>query len=142
MHPSCSGMTRVFGGKPAATATTNPLLNPSDQVVPETVAAGATHRRVVMGPLGDGAHWSYHVRITTAGGATSSVKAFYSNLPDPDPTNADHWGAAEFTIDGAVAATSIATLGSKSPAWIKLEAQAVTSAMSLWGYVRVNGVDE
>lgn len=134
---------RIFGGALAGpNAYTRPLLNETDQAVAETLAVGTT-RRVFKGPVGDGAHWSYHISVVSAAGATSALTFKYSNLPNPDPTNADHWVDSGISpIDLNAAADSFATLGTKSPEWIMAEAVVANSTGTVWGYVRVGGVDE
>lgn len=131
---------RLFGGKPATPTTTyvNPLDNPADQANAETLTVGTT-RRVCKGPGGQGGFWSYHVYNATASGATSNMKIYFSNLPNPDPATAAHWKDSGITaIDLTTTATSTqATRASDYYEWIMFEATAVTSGGTMWAYARV-----
>ena len=135
---------RIFGGgetQPSGKYD-RPLTNPADQAVAETLAVG-THRRVFRGPRGDGPHWSFHISRVTACGATSALNFYYSNMPNPDPTNADHWVASGVSAVDLTSATDILTsVTSVTPEWIKAEAVVANSSGTVWGYVRVNGIEE
>lgn len=139
------GQRRIFGGgesQPTAGSAVyvRPLLNPNDQAVAESVAA--TTYRTFAGPVGENPHWSYHGYCSQAGGAGSALKFYASNLPDPDPTDATHWGSALHTV--AIDATGAfqATLTSEGYRWFKAEATIASGTAKFWAYVRANGVDE
>lgn len=135
---------RIFGGAlpQVSTRYERPLDNVTDQAVAEALAVG-THRRVFPGPRKAGRSWSYHINPTAAAGAASALSFKYSNLPDPDPTNADHWVDSGITpIDLTATTDSFATVVDKAPVWIMAEAVIAVSGGSLWGYVRAEGVEE
>ena len=140
---------RIFGGKESAPETSSltysrPLNNPADMVVAETLPV-ATTRRCFPGPKGDsGGVWSYHINVVTAAGATSTLKFYHSNLPNPDPTDATHWVDSGITaIDlTSTSADAHATLTGKYPTWIKAEAVVANSTGTIWCYVRSAGVEE
>lgn len=130
--PINSKVHRIFGGDG------NESRNEASQAAAETPIVGTT-RRVFKGPQKRG-HWSYHLNNLSASGATSTVKFYYSNLPNPDPTIAAHWVDSGITaIDLTVVATSMATKADVFVEWIKAEAVVVTTAGTLWGYVRSEG---
>lgn len=146
MSRNTSRTRRIFGGKetapPTGTSLTyaRPLTNPTDQDAAESLAVG-THRRVFPGPAQGGQDWSYHVSPVTAAGATSTLKFYYSNLPNPDPTNADHWVDSSISID-LTATTDVHATVAKYPVWIKAEAVIANSGGTLWAYVRSANVEE
>lgn len=131
---------RLYGGKPAnpLTCSDSPLLNEADQAQYETLTVG-TSRRVCKGPGGQGGFWSYHVYNNTASGATSNLKIYFSNLPNPDPTDATHWKDSGITaIDLTVATTSTQAVRPQDYwEWIKFEATVATSGGTMWCWVRV-----
>lgn len=136
-------VTRIFGGKyPQVSGDyTRPLLNPANQTDVETLAVGTT-RRLFRGPKGSSNSWSYHVNVVGAAGATSTLKFYYSDLPNPDPTVAAHWKDSGITaIDLASAAVSFATKTGDFPEWIMAEAVVATSTGTVWAYVRSHGND-
>lgn len=147
MSRNTSRTRRIFGGKePVGSAGSarysRELANPADQAVAETLAVG-THRRVFHGPAKGGVGWSYHFSPVTAAGAASTLDFFYSNLPDPDPTNADHWVASGITqIDLTATTDLLATIPDKAPVWIKAEAVIAVSSGTCWMYVRCTNVEE
>ena len=142
---------RIFGGKETAPTTgsaryARPLFEPEDQAVAETLTV-ATINRMFPGP-GQSQHpagggvWSYHVNNVSPSGATSTLKFYFSNLPDPDPTDATHWKDSGITaIDLTAVAVSFATRTADFPLWILAQAVVVTSAGTIWAYVRTDGVD-
>lgn len=134
---------RIFGGKNDTAAAANSqrytreLMNEADEAQAETLTVGTT-RRVLRGPGGQGGFWSYHINNLSASGATSTLKIYFSNLPNPDPTNSAHWKDSGITaIDLTVVAATQATRASDYYEWILFEAIAVTTAGTLWGYARV-----
>lgn len=138
--------TRLFGGaEPAAAPTTGqqqyqrPLMNAAGQVVVESVAA--TTRRVFKGPRQHGGY-SLHYKITQAAGAASAAKIYYSNLPNPDPTDSTHWvdsGITAIALDGTSAA--FLTKQDAWPEWVMIEATITSGTAKLWMYSRTDGVD-
>lgn len=127
---------RIFGGLPADDGYKAPPHD-ATQDDKESVTAGTTVRRVFKGPVGSSGSWSYHFDVT-AGGATSTLKFYFSDLPNPNPATAAHWKDSGITpIDLAVTATGFVTRTADYPEWIMAEVVAVTSAPSLWLYARV-----
>lgn len=139
---------RIFGGNEPVGPTTKEayqreLRNPEDQYVSETLAVGTT-RRKFPGPAmsGNGA-WSFDIRCTEAGAATSQVKFYFSNMPDPDPATAGHWKDSGITaVDLATVNSVFTTRTGDYPVWIMAEATVVTNTADVLGYVRVAGVEE
>jgi hypothetical protein len=138
---------RIFGGKEPARDPTDTtvyqreLLNPADQAVAETLPVGTTRRRF-PGPSGDGL-WSYFISCTEGGAATSELKFYFSNLPDPDPDTAGHWEDSGISaIDLSATGVTFATRPTDYPTWIMAEAVVVTNTADLLGYVRCAGVEE
>lgn len=128
---------RIFGGKSGDTTK----WNPGDQADAETMAVG-TINRVFKGPQGTGGFWSYHVKMASAAGATSAMKFYYSNLPNPDATNADHWVDSGITGVDLTATTAVfATKTGVFCEWIKAEATIANSGGTGWAWVRVGGVE-
>lgn len=143
-----SKVRRIFGGKESAPATgtsltyQRALTNPGDQAVAETLPVGTTYRRF-PGPAGHHAWWSYHINVVTAAGATSTLTFWYSNLPDPDPTDATHWidsGISSLDLT-STSADIFATIADKAPAWIMAKAVVANSTGTIWGYVRTADID-
>lgn len=134
---------RIFGGKEGRNTTAGesltyarPLENQGDQAIAETLAVGTTYR-VFPGPCPGGHAWSYHVSPVSAAGATSKLEFFYSNLPKPDPTNADHWvesGVSDIALDATTDA--FGTVITEAPAWIMAKATVVDTTGTVWAYVR------
>jgi hypothetical protein len=127
---------RVFGGNSGDPAH----FNPSNQAVGETLAVG-THSRRFRGPQRNG-NWSYQAKATSAAGAGSTLKFFYSNLPDPDPGTAAHWedsGISE--LDLTSTATDFDSVNGKFPEWIMAQATIAVSGGSLYLWVRSEGVE-
>lgn len=137
-----TGSRRIFGGLlPQLTGVySRELLNPGDQAVAESLAVG-THRRVFPGPGAVEQSWSYHLNPVSAAGATSALNFFYSNLPNPDPTVAAHWVDSGITAINLTVTTPLHGTVFKSALWIKAEAVIVTSAGTLWMYVRSSATD-
>ena len=135
---------RIFGGnlpQPAGYYD-RPLNNPAGQAISETLAVG-TYQRVFPGPALGHAAWSYHINPTSAAGATSALKFYYSNLSNPDPTDATHWvdsGVASISL--SVLTDAFGTVTTHYPTWIKAEAVIVTSSGALWAFVRSGSVEE
>lgn len=149
MSRNTSRTRRIFGGKEpqgavadvGSAAYARPLNNPTDQDASETLAV-ATHYRKFPGPSGLG-EWSYHVNPTSAAGAASALTFWYSNLPDPDPTNAAHWvDSGISSIDLTATTDAQASVTGKYFAWIMAKAVVAASTGALWAYVRVAGVEE
>jgi hypothetical protein len=133
------GVRRIFGGK-FSDIGSYAAPDSNSQAVAETLPVGTT-RRVFRGPRHDSGIWSYHVNCAEAGAATSSLKFYFSDLPNPDPTVAAHWKDSGITaIDLAVVATTFATRTGDYPEWIMAEAVVVTNTADVWAYVRVAGV--
>lgn len=127
---------RIFGGKPDNDGYTAPP-HTATQDDHETIAAGTTVRRVFPGPKTG--TWSYHVDVV-AGGATSALKFYFSNLPNPDPANAAHWKDSGIAaINLAVTGVTFATRTGDLPEWVMAEASAVTSPVNLFAYVKLGG---
>jgi hypothetical protein len=133
---------RLFGGaEPQPSGKYDrPLRNNAQQATAESLAVG-THRRVMPGPRGAGASWSYFVSVTSAAGATSTLKAYVSNLPEPDPATAAHWEETDVSIDLTAEGQTFATRTDYAE-WIKLEAVVANSAGSVLAFGRAAGVDE
>lgn len=127
---------RIFGGKSASPAD----HNPATQAVGETLAVG-THSRRFRGPQRNG-QWSYQAKATSAAGAASTLKFYYSDLPDPDPDTAAHWvDSGIAAIDLTATTTVFASVADKFPAWIMAEAVIAVSAGDLYLWVRSEGVE-
>lgn len=150
MARNTSRTRRIFGGSASSTdpdstslTYTRALDNPANQAASETLAV-TTHYRKFPGPSDDsGGVWSYHVNPTSAAGATSTLTFWYSNLPDPDPTNSAHWVDSGITsIDLTSTNDTFGTATGKFPVWIMAKAVIATSTGALWAYVRIGGVEE
>lgn len=140
---------RLFGGKEPQPTTgkqqyQRPLMNENDQAVVETLAVG-THNRVFPGPRGPYPCWSIHGNITEVAAATSSLKFYYSDLPNPDPGEVSHWklvDAAKIpTISLDSADSRQYTIVNDMFRWIKAEAVVVGNTCDLWLYAMVSGVN-
>lgn len=150
MSRNTSRTRRIFGGKESAPPTgsatyARPLNNPTDQAVAETLPVATTYRKF-PGPdaaRGGGPAFSIHVNPVTAAGATSTLDFYYSNLPDPDPTDATHWVASGITqIDLTSTNDTFITVADKYPAWILAKAVVANSTGTIWAYARMSGVEE
>lgn len=139
------GQRRIFGGGESQPTTgdaqyARPLYNPQDQAVAESITG--TVQRIFPGPVGENPHWSYHGYCSQAAGAVSTLKFYASNLPDPDPTDATHWGAALHTVQIDATGAFQATVTSEGFRWLKAETTIASGTAKFWCYVRANGVDE
>jgi hypothetical protein len=129
---------RIFGGK---SADGNIAWNTANQADGEALAVG-TVRRVFKGPQGFGGFWSYHGKVTSVAGATSTVKFYYSNLPDPDPTNSAHWVDSGITAWDLTSTTAVqATKTGVFYEHIMAEAVVANSGGQLWLWVRTGSVE-
>jgi hypothetical protein len=130
-----ANVRRVFGGKgdPA-------VWNTQSQEDGETLAIAA-HKRMFKGPTVNG-NFSIHGRMTTAAGAASALKLYYSNLPNPDPTNANHW------VDSGVAGVPLnvttpfrVDVTGKFPEWVMVELTVAAAPGAGYVYARSEGVE-
>ena len=110
----------------------------SNQALGEALTV-ATHSRRFKGPQRNG-NWSYQVKAVSAAGATSTMKFFYSNLPDPDPDTAAHWVDSGITAIDLTATTTVhATVTGRFPEWIMAQAFIATSGGTVYCWVRSEG---
>lgn len=131
-----SFVRRIFGGNSGSPGH----LNIANQAIGETLAIG-THSRKFKGPRRNG-EWSYQAKATSAAGATSTLKFFYSNLPDPDPDTAAHWVDSGISaIDLTATTTVFGSLADKFPEWIMAQAVIANSGGDLYVFVRSEGVE-
>jgi hypothetical protein len=131
---------RIFGGKSGDAEEGARRYNAQNQVDGETLGV-ATHSRMFKGPQRNG-NWSYQGKAVTAFGASSTLKFYYSDLPNPDPTVAAHWVDSGITaLDLTSTATFFATVTGKFPEWIKAEVVGQTSGGTFYLWVRSEGVE-
>lgn len=132
---------RIFGGKPADDGKVYPFPDANSQATAETLAVGTT-RRIFRGPRDATGTWSYHVNVTEAAAATSELKFYFSNMPDPTAATAAHWKDSGITaIDLSTTGTAFATRTGDFPEWIMAEAVVVSNTADVWAYVRTSGID-
>ena len=135
---------RIFGGGSGSTAAAAEkaaqVWQPSNQAQGEALAVG-THSRRFKGPQRNG-QWSYQAKATAAAGATSTLKFYYSNLPDPDPATAAHWeDSGIVALDLTSTTTDFGSVADKFPEWIMAQAVIANSGGSLYLWVRSEGVE-
>lgn len=131
---------RIFGGKSGDGETGAQRFNVATQAVGETLAV-ATHSRKFKGPQRNG-NWSYQAKATAAFGATSTLKFYYSNLADPDPTNSAHWVDSGITAIDLTSTTTVrGDVTGKFPEWIMAQVVAAASGGDLYLWVRSEGVE-
>ena len=84
--------------------------------------------------VGGHAAWSLHVSVVTASGATSALSFDYSNLPDPDPENDEHWeGSGISNIDLTAVAQTLVS-GTTPVQWVRVKPAVATSAGTIWAW--------
>lgn len=131
---------RIFGGKSGDAEDGARRWNAANQVDGEALGV-ATHSRMFKGPQRNG-NWSYQAKATSAAGAASTLKFYYSDLPNPDPTVAAHWVDSGITaIDLTSTATVFATVTGKFPEWIMAQAVIAASGGQIYVWVRSEGVE-
>lgn len=136
---------RIYGGKVSqGDASALAQFNATNQLDGEPLQVSTTaNNRRLKGPKRTG-HFSYFVRNGAASGAGSTFTVWYSNLPDPDPTNDTHWvqDASIASIDLTVANTSyFVNVGNVFAEWIRFKPSVLVSAGDLVVWSRVEGVE-
>lgn len=134
---------RLYGGKPDTANGTLPdvrNLNAVNQVQAESLTADTY--RMMRGPRQNG-HLSAHI-IVGAGsspGAGSALTVWYSNLPDPDPTNAAHWvqDTSISSVDLTVAANTFLNVGNINAEYVMFKAHVVSGTVALVLFARAEG---
>jgi hypothetical protein len=133
-------LVMLFGGGPTATiVNTAQTISVNNQALTETVPVGST-RRSIFGPNVNG-HFALQVFVDSAGGATSAMTVWYSNLPSPSLANDNDWtqDTTIGTIDLATTTSKFITVGNVDAQWIMLKATAVTSSANIRAVIRVEG---
>jgi hypothetical protein len=131
---------RIFGGKSGDGEEGARRWNAANQADGEALAV-ATHSRMFKGPQRNG-NWSYQAKATSAAGATSTLKFYYSDLPNPDPGTAAHWvDSGIAAIDLTATTTVFATITGKFPEWIMAQAVIANSGGQVYLWVRSEGVE-
>lgn len=134
-----SNVIRIYGGMPSGDVQVQQGAGPSNAGVSETVAVG-TSRRAFMGPK-IGGHYSIHLFVDSAGGATSNQTVWYSNHPNPSTASDNDW-VQDVTItalDLTVTGGKFTNAGNVNAEWIMLKTVIVTSTANLRCFVRVEG---
>ncbi len=134
---------RVFGGKPAtANGTQADDLNTNtvNQLQAESITA--TTGRMIKGPRANG-HYSAHVIVGTGTSPVGTLDVWYSNLPDPDPTNDAHWvkDSSVTDIDLSAAATKMINVGNVNCEWVRFKVTRTSGTLSLILFARAEGVE-
>lgn len=130
---------RIFGGMPSGDVQIQQGGSPTTQNVSETVAVGTT-RRMFMGPKAN-AHFSIHLLVDSAAGATSAMTVWYSNLPNPSLASDADWvqdttiGALDLTVTGG----KFTNAGNVDAEWVMLKAVVAASTGNIRAFVRVEG---
>lgn len=129
---------RVYGGN---TGDVSPA-QPNTQATTEVLAAGTVYRRRIKGPKANG-HFSLHVIVDAAGGASSAMTVWYSNLPDPSVASDADWvqDATVGTIDLTALGGVMKNVGNVDAEWIMVKAAPLTTNASLRAFARVEGVN-
>lgn len=132
-----SDVMRTFGGDAATSTASN--AEPRTQGVTETLAVGTTRRRF-RGPKKNG-HICIETLVDGAGGATSAMTVWYSNVPDPDVANDNDWvqDTTVGTIDLTVTGAKLQNIGNVFSAWVMIKAVVATSTANVRQFVRVEG---
>lgn len=134
-----SSVRRLYGVSSDADTRAR-ATSESVQLVGETLAISATaNARRFKGPK-DGGHFSLFFRNLGASGATSALTLWYSNLPDPDPTDDTHWvqDTTFTTIDLTVANTSyFYNIGNVFAEWFRIKPVVAASAGALVCWARI-----
>lgn len=135
---------RIYGGTVGADQAARAQMGTSNQSILETLTVSATaNARAFKGPQRNG-HFSAHIRNGAASGATSAITLWYSNLPNPDPAVDTDWvqDTTFTTIDMTVANTSyFVNVGNVNAEWVRIKPSVVTSAGSMYAWVRTEGVE-
>ena len=124
-------------------AATQPYSGDTMQAISETFqVSGTANNRMVRGPK-KGGRISIHFFNETASGASSTITVQYSNLPNPDPTNDNHWSGNDATF-GSVVMTSTATatyftIDKVFAEWVRFKPNVQTSAGKGWLWYRAEG---
>lgn len=85
------------------------------QTIPELLTA--TTSRVTTGPQGTSANaYSFHAIVAAGTAPVGTLTVWYSNLPNPDPTNDAHWvqDTGVTAIDLAVVANTLKTVNASA----------------------------
>jgi hypothetical protein len=118
-----------------------PNIDGNMQDISETFQVSATaNNRRVRGPT-KGGRITFHFFNETASGATSALTIGYSNLPNPDVTNDNHWvdsGIAPIVMTTTATGT-IQLLDKVYAQWVRFKPTVVTSAGKGWLWVRTEG---
>lgn len=132
---------RIYGGPGDQAGRT--LTGMNSQTLPELLVVSATlNARKFWGPIKNG-HLSIHLANITASGATSTFTVWYSNLPEPDPAVDAHWvqDTSIAAVDLTIVANTFINIGNVDACWVRLKPNVVTSAGTVWCWVRAEGVD-
>lgn len=127
-----SDVTRIFGGAPAGDQQANQgMASPQNQNIPEQLVVGTT-RRMAQGPSKTGS-FTIHVLNDVVSGATSTLTAFVSNLPNPSLASDADWVALTgFTsVDLTALGGTISIQKEVLVGWVMIKVVTVTTAGSL-----------
>lgn len=129
----------MYGGMPSGDIQVQQAAGPTNAGVTEVVVPG-TQRRAFIGPKVNG-HFSLHVFVDSAGGATSAMTVWYSNHPNPSLASDNDWvqDTTIGTIDLTVTGGKFFNVGNVDPEWVMIKSVVVTSNASLRAFARVEG---
>jgi hypothetical protein len=106
----------------------------------ESITANCS--RMVRGPRANG-HYSAQVIVGAGSAPVATLTVWYSNLPDPDPTNDAHW-VQDANITGINLATVVNTMinvGNVNSEWVRFKVAYTSGTVSLILYSRSEGAD-
>lgn len=130
-------VSRLFGGPGDEAGRLS--AGPTTERVGETISATTSRR--MKGPQRNG-HYSFHGKVTSAFGATSTLTIWYSNLPNPDGTSDADW--VQDTSIAAIDLTStngfFQAVGNVCAEYVRFKVTRNTSDGALWLFVRSEGV--
>jgi hypothetical protein len=130
----------LFGRTLVAEQAARAMSGSNAQTQGENITA--TVARETKGPQ-RGAHMSYHGIIGAGSAPSASLSVWYSNLPDPDVTNDNHW-----VLDASIAAQSLnaagsffGNLGNVNAEHVRFKVTYTSGTANLVLWVRAEGVE-
>ena len=130
----------VFGRHTSDDPLARASSGPNAQTIKELVAA--TTGRRVRGPSQNG-HFSYHLMVAAGTAPVGTLTIWYSNLPDPDPTNDAHWvqDTSIASVDLSVVANTFINVGNVNAEFVRFKVTRSGGTIELGLYARVEGED-
>jgi hypothetical protein len=134
-----SNVIRIYGGNPSGDLSVQEVAGPTNAGVTEVLIPG-TYRRSFAGPKANG-HFSIHVIVDVAGGATSAGTVWYTNHPNPSLASDSDWvqDATIGTIDLTLLGGKFINVGNVDAEYVMIKVIVATSNASVRMFVRVEG---